>query len=280
MTDAFDTTLLHDEHLLLGASMEELWDTELLVPMGYPESALCAIDAGATLLSDLSGLPYALLSGSEAQNVAEMTFAGKTLAVGESAFEGVFFGDGTLVGVPFVMRTGESEYCMLDLTATSDACMEWALALTLFEQGGSRIFPGTSLEDATEFLVPLMLWGADARAVLCDYLSGSDALPSQGEVRSLKLDRIPALVAGLEGLEDAFVLLVPTSAARVLWRSLLSFPAVTPAGHADIARELKAHLRWQGLLDGSEKPSVSAYLAHNIVRSDGQFVGMRGLLEG
>ena len=280
MTDGFETTLLYDEHLLLGASMAELWDTELLVPMGYPDSAVIAIGAGATLLCDLSGLPYALLSGSEAREVAEMTFAGKTLSVGESAFESVFFGDGTLVGVPFVMRTGEHEYCMLDLTASSDACVEWALALTLFEQGGSRIFPGTSLEDATDFLVPFMLWGADAKAVLGDYLNGSGTLPLPGVVKSLNLDRIPVLAAGVEGLQDAFIVLVPTAAARILWRSLLSFPSVSPAGHADIARELKAHLGWQGILDGSAKASVSSLSAHNLVRSDGQFVGMRGLLEG
>ena len=280
MTDTLDTSLLHDEHLLLGASMGELWDTGLLVPMCYPGSPQSTIENGATLLFDLTGLPYALLSGSEAQNLAEMTFAGKLLSVGECAFEGVFFGDGTPVGAPFVMRTGEHEYCLLDLAAEGDACVEWVLALSLLEQGGERLFPNTKLEDATDLLVPLLLWGAEAKPVLCDYLNATDSLPRPGEVKSLHLDRILTLMAAVPNLKDAFALLVPTAAARVLWRSLLSFPMVQPAGLNDLSRELNTGLAWQCLLDGSPKPGISALKAHGLVRCDGQFVGMRGLLEG
>ena len=56
-----DTTFLFEEHVLLGAAMEELEETGLLLPMSYPGESFETFD-DATVLSDLTGLPYALLS--------------------------------------------------------------------------------------------------------------------------------------------------------------------------------------------------------------------------
>ena len=280
MIDGQDTTTLHEEHLMLGALMGTFSDTELMIPQSYPSSENYGIAQGDTILSDLTGLPYALLSGSEAQEIAEMAFGGKRLSVGESAFEPAFFGDGTLVGIPFIMRTGEHEYCLLDLVAHDDRCMEWALALTQLKQGDQRLFPESSLEDATDFLLPLLLWGKDASFVLSDYLSDGVSLPAPGQVISCKLDSIHVIVSALPGLVGSYLLLVPPSMGRVLWRSLLSFACVQPAGMKDLSRELKANLEWHTLIDDPEQASASVLTAYELIRTDGQFVGMRGLLEG
>ena len=279
MTDTPETTALYEEHLLLGASMAPIEETDLLVPMGYPGSDEASVE-GSTLLFDLTGLPYGLLSGPEAQNVAEMTFAGPCLEVGECAFEPALFGDGSLVGLPLVLRTGEHEYCLLDLLGADDACMEWALYLTNFIQDGQRLFPGTTLEDATEFLLPLLMWGSDAPLVLNDYLSDGVTLPAPGTLVSCKLDKIPAIIAALPALSDAYLVLVPPQCARIIWRSFLSFSCLEPAGLVDLKRELMREIPWSELAADRAKATASSLTAHQLIRTGGQFVGMRGLLEG
>lgn len=278
MTESLNTTLLHEEHLLLGASMDELNDCGLLVPMSYPATERVSDDA--TYLFDLTGLPYALLSGPYAQDVAEMALASKRLQVGESAFEAVLFGDGSLTGIPFVMRCGEHEYCLLDLSATDDACMEWISTLTGFQDQGERLFKETTFEDATGYLAPLLLWGDVAAAVLSDYLSPGCELPLPGEVRSVQLDQTPTIITVPPNLKDAYVILIPPARARVFWRSFLSFSCVEPAGHRALQQRLATHLQWSAELTQGEKPSKEVLTAYELLRTDGQFVGMRGLLEG
>ena len=280
MTDQLENTLLHEEHLLLGASMEELNDSGYLVPMSYPGTDRKIHDESVTYLFDLTGLPYGLLSGSHAQNVAEMALASKLLDVGESAFEAVLFGDGSLAGFPFVMRCGEHEYCLIDLTAVDDACMEWVSTLTYFEDRGERIFDETTLEDATDYLLPLLLMGENAKTVLSDYVSSVSELPSMGEVRSVYLDQTPTIIAELPVLKDAYLILIPPVRARVFWRSFLSFACVEPGGHLKLQQKLNAQLPWLSDIKLGKIPSKGDLTVYELIRTDGQFVGMRGLLEG
>lgn len=273
------STFLYEEHLLLGALMEELEEFGLVVPASYPGEAP-ELDGSATLLSDLTGLPYALMSGSDAATVIEMACAGKELAVGECAFEAVLFGDGRLLAAPFVLRTGAGEYCLIDLSGKDDACMEWLLALSRMKQGSERIFEDVEIEDATEMLVPLLLAGPEARMVLNDYLSEGANLPEPGEVRSLALDRIQALVACVDGLEDTFIVLVPPTRSRVLWRSFLSFSCVYPIGFLTLRNLFELRLPWFDLLGSEEPLKASQLAAHKLIRPNGQFVGMRGLIAG
>ena len=279
MTESPTTTLLHEEHLMLGALMDELNDSGLVVPMSYPGDGQQAQN-DATYLFDLTGLPYGLLSGPYAQNVAEMALAARQLQMGECAFETVLFGDGSLVGIPFVMRCGEHEYCLLDVSATNDACMEWIATLAGFKDRGELLFENTKLEDATDFLAPLLLWGDCASAVLGDYLSVGSELPLPGEVRSVQLDQTPTIIAAPPTLKDAYVILIPPARARVFWRSFLSFACVEPAGHRLLQQKLNAQLPWLADVIPFKKPTVDTLTAYELVRIDGQFVGMRGLLEG
>lgn len=270
------STFLFEEHQLLGASMEELEGTGLLLPMSYPGEEL----GHETILADLTGLPYALLSGSDALTLAEMACAGPLLSVGECSFEAVLFGDGRLVGTPLVFRTGDSEYCILDLASKNDACMEWLLGLSLLSQGSERVFVDANLEDASEMLVPLLIKGAQARLVLSDYLSEDARLPEPGKVRTLALDRIQALVAAPQVLEDTFIVLVPPARARALWRSFLSFPFVQPIGFYGLREMFERELPWYPLLESSEPAHAPVLAMYGLIRDKGQFVGMRGLLEG
>ena len=178
------------------------------------------------------------------------------------------------------MRTGTNEYCFIDFAATNDACMEWIMALSQMKQGSERIFPDVSFEDASDMLVPLLLRGPESRRVLSDYLSPDASLPMPGEVRSLSLDRIQALVASLNGLEDTFIVLVPPARSRVLWRSFLSFACVEPMGFVSLKRLFEQVLPWYGLLS-SEEPAHERDLSnYGLIRPNGQFVGMRGLIAG
>ena len=277
MTD--DRTHLFEEHLLLGASMEEFGETGILVPSAYPDESLDT-DSNATCLCDLTGLPYALVSGHDAQALIEMSCAGKRLEVGECAFEAVLFGDGRLVGTPMVLRTGEHEYCLLDLSADNDACMEWILGLSGLQQGNVRVFDDVKVEDATDMLVPLLLCGCEATAVLGDYLSLDETLPLPGKVKSLFLDRIQALLACVPSYDGSYIVLVPPARARVLWRSFLSFMSVRPMGLVGFKRRLGDALPWFGHIDSDVPQNAAVLSTYGLIRPDGQFVGMRGLLEG
>lgn len=274
-----DGTILLDEHLLLGAYMEKLEDTDLSVPVRYPNEPQ---EPGirSTCLCDLTGLPYALVSGTDAQSLIETCCAGKRLSVGKCAFEAVLFGDGRLVGTPLVLRTGQHEYCLIDLCGTNDACMEWVLALSNLRQGNDRVFADVSVEDATDMLVPLLLMGPESGYVLKDYLTSDAGLPAQGEVCSRTLDRIQALLAGVPAIDGSYIVLIPPTYARVLWRSFLSFPCVDPTGHAALRRTLSILLPWHTLLEKDGTASHTDLANHGLIRADGQFVGMRGLLEG
>ena len=272
-------TVLQEEHLLLGASMEEPEGLGLLVPLSYPDEPKSP-DGTETLLCDLTGFPYALVSGSDAQSLIETACAGKRLSVGECAFEAVLFGDGRIVGIPLVLRTGEHEYCLIDPCGTNDACMEWVLALSNLRQGDERVFYDVKVEDATDMLVPLMLMGTESGTVLEDYLAPGMGLPSRNEICSRTLDRIQALLACVPHIDGSYIVLIPPAYARILWRSFLSFPCVDPIGHAAMRRILSARLAWSALLDKDGAAKHADLASHGLIRTDGQFVGLRGLLEG
>ena len=101
-----------------------------------------------------------------------------------------------------------------------------------------------------------------------------------GEVRSVFLDRIQALVACLDALEDTFIVLVPPARSRVLWRSFLSFACVRPMGFIKLRQLIERELPWYGLLCGSEPLRSSDMTPYGLIRPNGQFVGMRGLIAG
>ena len=278
--------VLADEHRLLGATMAQSGVTDYLVPERYAGEADASESLDGVALCDLTGMVYDLVSGSSASALAECAFAGRRLAVGECRFEALCAGDGSLVGVPLVMRTGDGEYAVIDASQRAETSEDWLAFLANVEGEGGRAFPDAAVEDATQMMVPLVLWGHRVGEVLGDYLHGAQAkegLPRTGELRNRSLDDIPCIVCTLPvgGPAPCCLVLVPVPRARALWRSLLSFPVVHPVGHEGLRGALSRTLPWWGLLagEGPLRERRSTLEGWGLVRKgDGGFVGVRQLI--
>jgi aminomethyltransferase len=96
---------------------------------------------------------------------------------------------------------------------------------------------------------------------------------------------IPALLVGMPvdiaGGVPAYVLLVPKTAARVMWRSLLSFTWVEPVGRTAVLGTW-SQLPWAQRLDSTDVVEIAEQdlRAWGLLRRGNDFVGARGILEG
>lgn len=278
MTDDLRGGALHGEHVLLGASFSGSEHADVARVSSY---ALESAQGSDTILADLTGAAYLLVSGSDAPRFCSAVFAGKVLSVGETALEAVLNGTGELISTPLLTRTGDDEYVVIDASPRQDALVAWVRFLAQTSSGGQAAFPDLAIEDATTMLVPLLLCGPAATAVLGDYLREGAALPSAGEVAQLRLDSIVTVVAHVAAAfaPPAYLVLVPVGAARVLWRSLLSFTEVAPVGHDRIVADLRGSFPWFGgeLEGGPAQLGRSGLEQWGVVRAGSDFVGARAL---
>lgn len=273
---------LHGEHVLLGARFASTEGAEALHVSSYEREAPVAEGLEGALLSDLTGRTYLLVSGEAVESLGRAVLAGRRLGVGEAAFEAVLTGDGSVCSVPLTLRTGDTELVLLDPSGRGAALEGWVRFVAGVSQDGSAPFAGTSVDDASGMLVPLLLAGGAAEAVLADYVAAPTDLPAAGRVSSLHLDAIPAVVARLPragSSAPAFLVLVPPANARAIWRSLLSFREVSPVG-AEAVRALAEGLPWGGLLAaaGPARATADELALWGLLRPDGGYIGERGLL--
>ena len=119
--------------------------------------------------------------------------------VGQCAFEPALTGDGAITSVALLARTGTHEYVLLDPTRRGSVVAGWLTFLSQVSSNGNAPYEGTSVEEASGMLVPLLIMGARANELLADYLpSAARALPARGAVESVTLDgHIPALLVGM-----------------------------------------------------------------------------------
>lgn len=274
-------TVLYQEHLYLGAKFDGKVCEGLALPARYGtgEGETIAFHDGAAL-ADLSGTASLLLSGAPAQAFCEAAFAGRKLAVGEARFEPALGGDGTLMSVPLLARTGDAEYVLWDASPRADLLARWLEFLSGVSQDGFAPYQGLSREDVAGRLVPLLLWGPAARHVLSDYVESERDLPAQAYVRDCRLDRIPAVVCSVPaGEPDCYLALVPPDYARTIWRSLLSFEEVVPVGEEALLAHAEGSLGWLPWVEDADRvtPSRKELEGYGLLRAEGDFVGARSL---
>lgn len=271
---------LYDEHLLLGGAFldDEAW---LAMPHHYGDMAeeTEAFGTGCALC-DLSGMTNMLISGEGADAFVSAACANQSLAVGECSFGAVVTGDGSLASIPLVARTGDAEYLVCDPSARGMTLQPWLGFLVEIEQGGFRPFDSVTVEDESDALVPLLLWGPQATAVLADYVPSLESLPEPGRIASVRLDRIATIVAHVPNVDEpCYLLLVPPMAARVMWRSLLSFVSVSPVGASPLAGHARSTFPWMEPVLSSERLELALreLVEWELARPDGGYVGARAL---
>lgn len=269
--------VLHVEHELLGAEFVPSPVTGVPHVSTYARESL---NPDGAVLVDLTGSTYLLASGADASAFVGTSLAGRRPAVGEASFAAALTGTGSLVAAPLLMRTGDSEYVILDAGPRAASLAAWLEFLAHASSGETAAFPDLALDDASGMLVPLLLAGPAAERVLSDYVHGEESLPCRGEVLQLHLDAITAVVARPDApfAPPAYLVLVPVGAARILWRSSLSFTEVQPIGHARLRDLLAQRLPWAALLEADPRPASRADLERwGIVRPGSDFVGARAL---
>lgn len=282
MSDATESSVLLPEHALLGALMGEPGASVAPV-LSYPGELAGHDGAEGAALADLSGSCYLLVSGSDTPLLARSALAGRALGVGEAAFEAALSGDGGLISVPLALRTGDGELVVLDVSPRAPILRAWLGFLSEVEQGCQRPFAEAVVEDASGMLVPLLLAGPEASRVLGDYVSSPADLPEPGRVASVSLDRISCLVSRIPDAgparEPRYLVLVPPTAARVLWRSLLSFPEVDPVGVGRAGELLLGGAPWSAALASRDAVRVSRgeLGGWGLLRVESDYVGARGL---
>ena len=272
---------LYQEHVLLGATFEPSSEGDVMRVESYP-SETRTYEKGRAYLCDLTGSTYKLVSGAAAQPLVEAVFCGKKLQVGECSWECALTAEGAATSVSLVARTGDNEYVIVDPTPRGDVVSAWIGFIAGIEQNGYSPYAGTTIEDAGGMLTPLLLAGDAARTVLCDYVGHVRDLPAPGEVRSIHLDKISAVVAGvpLPGQSmPCYLVLIPPAKAVTLWRSFLSFNETAPLGSAALVRNVNALLPWGESLGTMDqvKPGTEPLRAWGLLRSTPDFVGSRSL---
>lgn len=268
--------VLYHEHLLLGATFG---DNSIVERYGS-ETDGSLIPTGA-VLADVSDMSMLLFAGRPAPSFATTAFAGSLLEAGECGFQAVLSGDGSLVSIPLLARTGASEYVVADLSARGDVLDGWLSFLSAVEHEGVAPFASIETEDVAGTHVALVLAGPAAAYVLGDYVSGGRvALPAPGKIEQCLLDRIPCIVAHPYVNElDAYLLLVPPVHAVQLWRSLLSFTEVSPIGRTSLRHIAHSKLPWSQRLQTTDATRLTSedLASANLVRNTQDFVGARGL---
>lgn len=277
----FTQAPLYDEHLMLGGIFEGD-DPLLATPIRYGDASgeAEAFSEGCALC-DLSGMTGILVSGAGADAFVAASCACRELEVGECRFGAVVTGDGSLASVPLVARTGANEYLVWDASERGLMLQPWLSFLSDIEQDGFHPFGDVSVEDVSDALVPLLLWGPDARNVLADYVAEPALLPKAGQIRNVRLDRIECLVAAPSNPQHhCMLVLAPPAAARALWRSFLSFTQVNPVGIASLATRATTELPWMEAVLGSDRLELALeqLLSWELARVEGGYVGHRALL--
>ncbi len=273
---------LYREHLLLNAVFEEPEDGIPPRPATYPGSMPAAFVNEGAFLVDLTGATYALLHGAPAPQLAGAAFCGRNLGVGECGFEPSLTGDASVNAIPLCLRTGDSEYVILDPTDRGETLLAWLGFLANLEQDGRAPYAGAKVESAQGMLVPLLLAGAKARDVLADYVSSPSDLPRPGRVAQIKLDAILCVVAALplpHAGTDAYVVFVSPAQSTILWRSFLSFQEVSPAGTVILDELVRQGLPWGEAASslGRVEPGRQTLAGWGLLRDGSDFIGARAL---
>lgn len=254
-------------------------DGELLVG---DASERATFEKGAALV-DMSGMLLLLCEGSPSAAFGPAVLAGPALNVGSCALEAVLLGDGFLASVPLAARTGDNELLIIDPTPRSDLLLSWLEFVSHIEQDGVRPYEGLTLKDESDSLVPFVLAGHEATATLADYVPEGQCLPEAGQVVNLDLDGRITTISMRPDLpgDTLYVLLVPPSHSRVIWRSLLSFPLVCPVGREILASRLQKRSSILSLLDKTDRIRVESerLSAAGVLRTGSDFIGARGLRE-
>jgi aminomethyltransferase len=217
-------TALYEEHMELGARMVPFagWEMPVQYAGVMEEHRAVRRSAGVFDVCHMAEFrvfgfgAFDFLQGlltNDLHKIAELGRSQYTLLLDEA---------GHIIDDLIVYHTGDLEYMIVANAGNHETDFEWIT---------SHAPADLEIVDESERTALLALQGPEAVRIVSDLAGGGWSVPERFTIAEALLDTIPALVArtGYTG-EDGVEIVCGVGRAAALWRALLSFPEVTPAG--------------------------------------------------
>ncbi len=241
MADELKRTPLYEEHLALGAKMVPFAGYEM--PIQYAgildEHDAVRTAAGVFDISHMATLrvfgfgAFDFLQGlltADLADIAELGAAQYTLMCDE---------DGGIIDDLIVYHSGDLEYLVIANAANRTSDLDWLEGhcppeLRIVDTGAQGPAEGlVELVDESDRTALIALQGPEALRVYRELASDGNVavVPERFHIAEGRVGTVPVLVArtGYTG-EDGVELVCHVSHAAAVWRAILSFPEVAPAG--------------------------------------------------
>ncbi len=132
-------------------------------------------DTGAAhaFVVDVSVAGTLRISGADAEAFLRIVCASDlkaTAKLGGLALTLVLNSEGEIIDLVFLMRTGDAEYLMLTNPTNTDEVCEWLSAHAAIEDDAGRVFSDVTVEDQSDAMAALMLFGAASTKIHDDLI--------------------------------------------------------------------------------------------------------------
>lgn len=286
MADELKRTPLYQEHLALGARMAPFAGYEM--PIQYAgileEHRAVRSSAGVFDISHMATIRVfgfgafdflqSLLTNDLAR-ISELGAAQYTLMCDE---------DGGIIDDLIVYHSGDLEYLIVANAANRTTDVDWMErhcpdGVRILERGTTPAEGLVELVDESDRTALMALQGPVALDVIGE-LAADGAVPERFHIAEARLGSVPVLLArtGYTG-EDGVEIVCHASSAPALWRALLSFPGVMPAGlgaRDTLRLEMGYHLYGSDMDRGVDP--ISAGLGWVVAEDKSEFIG-QGAIE-
>ena len=268
MSDALKRTPLYEEHLALGARMVPFagWDMPVQYGGIIEEHRGVRSSAGVFDVSHMAEFrifgfgAFDFLQGlltNDLHKIAELGHAQYTLMLDE---------DGHIIDALIVYHTGDLEYLIIANASNADTDFAW---ITSHAQADLEIV------DESVRTALIAMQGPKAVSIARELAAPGWEPPARFTIGEALLSTVPALVArtGYTGEDGVEILCAAVDAPR-LWRAILSFPEVNPAGLGarDTLRLEMGYPLYGNDMDRTIDP-ISAGLGWVVPKSKSGFIG-------
>ncbi len=224
MSDDLKRTPLYDEHLALGARMVPFAGWEMPVQYAGIIDEHRAVRSAVGIF-DVCHMAEFRVFGFGAFDYLQRMLTNdlaKISDLGMAQYTLMLDDDGHIIDDLIVYHTGDLEYLIIANASNADTDFAWL---------SGHAPDDIEIVDESERTALIAVQGPEALRVVGELAGQEWVAPTRFRIRDAVLDTIPALVArtGYTG-EDGVEIVCRAQDAPVLWRALLSFPEVTPAG--------------------------------------------------
>ena len=224
MSDDLKRTPLYEEHLALGARMVPFagWEMPVQYAGIIEEHRATRSSVG---IFDVSHMAEFRIFGFGAFDFLQRMLTndlGRISELGQAQYTLMLDEEGHLIDDLIVYHTGDLEYLIIANASNVEADFSWLTA---------HAPDDLELVDESDRTALIAVQGPKALQIIGELAGEGWMAPSRFTVAEATLDSLPTMVArtGYTG-EDGVEILCRASDAAAIWRMLLSFPEVTPAG--------------------------------------------------